>query len=79
VEVRTRRAQLAHEIRSDSGCKDFGIVEVMGLTEERIGEGNREEEDAVDHWAENGTATSFVDAETAWGRGGGIRRVGREE
>lgn len=52
---------------------------MVRIPEERIRDIGREEEDAVDHGAEHGAATGFIDAEDA-GRGGGrVGRVGWEE
>lgn len=52
-----------HKGGADLRGEDFGIVKVVGLAEEGVGEREREVEDAVDHWPENGTTAGFIDAE----------------
>jgi hypothetical protein len=82
VQVRARGADGAHELGAYGRREDLGVVKVVCVAEEGVRDGQREEEDAVDHGAKDGTAAGLVDAEAAWdGRsgilGGGWEKRGR--
>ncbi|KAI9158395.1 Inner kinetochore subunit cnp3 [Paramyrothecium foliicola] len=79
VEVGARGAESLHEPGADGRGEDLGIVEAMGVAEQRIGQRQGQEEDAVDHGPEDGAAAGLVNSENAGRRGGRICRVGREE
>ena len=49
VEVCIRRAQGLHKRRPDGRGKNFGVIEVMGLSKERTMFGEREIKQAIDH------------------------------
>lgn len=43
--------------------EDFGIIKVVGLVKEGVGEWEREVEDVVDYWFEDGIMVGFIDVE----------------